>query len=594
MDQDTILPEQRLQPFRARFTERLARLYPDADANALADRLCAPLTHYLDAGSSDAQPAWSEHQAVLITYGDSIQEPGTAPLATLRDFLSQHLHGIIDTVHILPFFPYSSDDGFSVIDYREVNPTLGDWEQIRQIADDFRLMVDLVINHCSRESLWFFDYMADRPPYNRYFREADPSDNLALVTRPRSSPLLTEVRTHRGIKHLWTTFSADQVDLDFRNPDVLIEMIDIMLGYLAAGARVLRLDAVAFLWKEIGSQCVHLPQTHEVVKLVRDILSAVQPDCLLLTETNVPNKENRSYFGDGDEAQLIYQFSLPPLLLHALHTGSTRYLKDWAHSLDDNPPPPGCTYLNFTASHDGVGLRPLEGLLPDDELQSLLHAMHARGGYVSSRRNDHGTESPYELNISYFDAFRDPRCDPDPWHVPAFMVSQIVALSLQGIPAIYIHSLTAAPNDHVGVELSGRIRTINRRKWDRGELEALIANPASETGRVFRDLQRILAIRRQHPAFHPLAPQRILELDDGLFGILRHSRDELERVLCLFNFTPQVRRLRLADTTLPEAHNHPPTDLLTGRQAMIEAGQLLLPAYTAHWLIDHDCGAKRA
>ena len=567
-------------------TERLIRIYGAGQAPLIAERL----QQTLNAWKGSRQPAkaqrWSEQQAVLITYGSSIQQPGQKPLVTLKGFLDKYLRGVVDSVHVLPFFPYSSDDGFSVIDYREVDAELGDWDDIRALAENFGLIVDLVINHCSRESLWFQDYLADQPPHNRWFREAEPSDNLALVTRPRSSPLLTEVRTRRGVRHLWTTFSADQVDLDFRNPEVLIEMIDILLGYIAAGARVVRLDAIAYLWKEVGSRCIHLPQTHEVVKLLRDVLEQVQPDCLLLTETNVPNDENRSYFGDGDEAQLIYQFSLPPLLLHALHTGCTDYLQRWALELNQQPPPPGCTYLNFTASHDGVGLRPLEGLLPPQELNSLLDSMRARGGYVSSRRNSDGSESPYELNISYFEAFRDPKPASDPWHIPAFMLSQMVALSMQGIPALYIHSMTATPNDHVGVELSGRIRTINRRRWDLGELESLMADPDSATGQVFPALARMLKIRSQQPAFHPLAGQQVLEMASGLFGLVRTACDDGQRLVCLFNFTPTQQQVDLQSLFSNSVSLVAPTDLCGSDNIGFDHGRLLMGPYAACWLVD--------
>lgn len=579
--------------FRARAVEHLERIYGEVRALGIADSLVERISRWRRKYKPRKLPAsvacWDQTKAVLITYGDTIQQSGEPPLQTLNRFLDAHLRGVVDTVHILPFFPYSSDDGFSVIDYREVNPHLGDWDDIAAINEGFDLMVDLVINHCSSQSLWFFDYVADVPPYNDYFIEADPGDALSLVTRPRSSPLLKEVRTHRGLKYLWATFSHDQIDLNFANPAVLLEMLDVMLKYVAAGTRILRLDAIAYLWKEVGTHCIHLPQTHEVVKLIRDVLSEVEPHCLLLTETNVPDAENRSYFGDGrggsgDEAQMVYQFPLPPLLLHALHTGSTRYLTAWAQGVEANPPPPGCTFLNFTASHDGIGLRPLEGLVPADEVRMLLHGMHKRGGFLSSRRNTDGSESPYELNISYFDAFRAPRVANDPHHIPCFLVSQIVALSMRGIPALYIHSLTATRNDDHGVEMLGRTRAINRRRWDAHELEQLISDRTSETGQVFAELTRILRLRAQQPAFHPEGAQRVLVLDHHLFGLERRSPDGDQRVICLFNFTPDQRRVSM-DEAFWEQPQATWSDLLTGAAAEIERGQMLLPPYAACWLV---------
>jgi sucrose phosphorylase len=584
-DQAFDSPERR-EILRQRILRRLQFVYGEHTAETVAGRLFRLLDRWhqqIPVACNEHCWQWDQSSKVLITYGNSIQEPGATPLQTLKDFLETRFMGAISTVHILPFFPYTSDHGFSVIDYREVDEDLGSWDDIRAIAAEFGLMVDLVINHCSRENLWFYDYVANIEPYNDYFIEVEDSPALALVTRPRSSPLLTAVRTHRGKKHLWATFSHDQIDLNFRNPAVLLEMIDTMLFYVAAGTRIVRLDAIAYLWKELGTTCIHLPQTHELVKLLRDILSCVDPRCLLLTETNVPNDENRSYFGDSDEAQLIYQFSLPPLLLQALHTGCTHHLMVWAKGLAAHPPPTGCTYLNFTASHDGVGLRPLEGLVPADEVQKLLEAMRARGGYLTSRRNSDGTESPYELNISYFDALRDIHVESDPWHVPCFMVSQLVALSMQGIPALYIHSFTATPNDQECVEKKGRTRLINRRQWDRGELNALIDDPMSANGRVFNDLVRVCRLRNDHLAFHPDAGQQILDLPPQLFGFIREG--EGERIICLFNFTPDERELSMDEPFWPDNPGERWKDLLSDELLGMERGRMRLMPYASLWLV---------
>jgi sucrose phosphorylase len=536
---------------------------------------------------------WDERDVMLITYADSIQAPGEVPLVTLGEFARTHLRDAFSLIHLLPFLPFSSDDGFAVIDYREVRGDLGDWSNIAELATHYDLMLDLVLNHCSRESLWFFDYVNNISPYNEYFIEVSPEENLSMVTRPRTTPLLTEVRTHRGVKHLWATFSHDQIDLNFANPSVLLEFVDILLDYLAGGARIIRLDAVAYLWKEIGSPCIHLPQTHTVVKLLRSIMDEVAPNSLLLTETNVPNAENRSYFGDGDEAHLIYQFSLPPLLLHALHTGSSRYLTEWLMGLQTMPPPPGCTYLNFTASHDGIGMRPLEGLVPEEEVAAMLADMRDRGGYISMKTNPDGSESPYELNISLFAAYRDPRLESDPWHVPSFRVSQLVTLSLQGIPAVYIHSLTATPNDVEGVEKTGLTRAINRRRWDRAELEQRLADPSSASGRVFRDYLRALRIRRRHTAFHPDAALELLLLGYHLFGVARTAVDGSERVICLFNFTPDLRSVSMDEDLWRAPPATPWRDLLSGELGRVERGRMLLPAYAALWLIRDAPGSPR-
>ncbi len=322
---------------------------------------------------------WTHEDHILITYGDMIQPKMGEPVSKLRkqhDFLKSHLKSTVSTVHILPFFPSSSDDGFSVIDYRRVDEQLGGWDDIRELSKDFRLMGDLVINHISRYSEWFKKYLENQEPYKDFFIEVDPETDLSDVVRPRSTALLTPVHTTNGEKFVWSTFSDDQIDVNFANPDVLFEYLDIFFFYLSKGLSIIRLDAVAFLWKEIGTSCIHLEQTHEIVKLFRTLLDCFEPDATIITETNVPHKENISYFGDGDETHMVYQFSLPPLLLHAILTENAKYMTEWVKSLDILPD--NCTYFNFTSSHDGIGVRPLEGLVPQEEFDWLVEGIERK------------------------------------------------------------------------------------------------------------------------------------------------------------------------------------------------------------------------
>lgn len=534
----------------SRLLHHLGVLYGE-QAQELLPRLHQVISHHIELRQGEClkRAKWDEQDIMLITYGDSVQYPGMKPLAGLKQFLDRRLHNVFSMVHILPFFPYSSDDGFSVSDFRSVNPDLGDWDDIAAFKQNFDLMFDLVLNHMSREHLWFVNYVQDASPGRDYVIEVDEeeSKNLSMVVRPRASPLLSRVRTPRGNRHVWATFSNDQIDLNYANPEVLLEFIDTLLDYVRHGARAVRLDAVAFLWKELGSSCIHLPQTHDVVKLFRTLMEVLEPGAILLTETNVPHAENIGYFGEGDEADMIYQFSLPPLILHAIHTESTRYLTQWAMHLDQEERPAGCTYLNFTASHDGVGLRPLEGIIPDDEVDELIEEMRSRGAFVSMRANSDGQDRPYELNISYFDAFRHPEEIPDRWHISRFSLSQTMPLALRGIPAVYINALAGTPNDPVGVERTGMTRSINRRKWDGPELENLIDHPLTETGRVFPEYARRLKIRQGIKAFHPEAPQRVLDLPDGIFGIMRTSLDGQQEVLALHNLKSRVMEIDLSE-----------------------------------------------
>ncbi|MCF7984665.1 MAG: sugar phosphorylase [Thiohalocapsa sp.] len=508
-----------------RIRERLRTLYGDALLDRLMQRLDLIVGRYgVGVSCPEDKPCrrWDQRDAVLITYGDMVSANGEPPLTTLRRFLAEQVGDAFSAVHVLPFFPYSSDDGFSVIDYRAVDPALGGWDEIQALANDYRLMVDLVINHVSGQSRWFRAYCNGMAPERHYFVEVDPEADLSAVVRPRTSPLLRAVHTPAGLRHVWATFSHDQIDVDFSNPDVLFEYLDILLYYVHNGAQIIRLDAIAYLWKQIGTDCIHLPQTHEVVKLLRDVLDMLDPSILLLTETNVPHAENVAYFGAGDEAHMVYQFSLPPLLLHALHTGNARYLTDWAARLE--PPPLGCTFFNFTASHDGIGVRPLEGLLPQEEFDALVSAVEAGGGLVSRRSNADGSTTPYELNTTYFDALRVP--DDPLASIARFLCSQTIAMSLQGVPGIYFNSLLGASNDVFGVEESGRARSINRQKWVEPELLMLLAGDSGhQAGGVFPEYLRRLRLRGAQPAFHPDGPQHVLSLPAGLFGVCRDAPD---------------------------------------------------------------------
>ena len=538
-------------------------------------------------GQSVDAPMWSEKDQWVICYGDSIVDEGTPPLAVLDTFLQRYLGDTVSGVHVLPFFPWSSDDGFSVIHYREVNSELGAWSDVQTLASHYDLMADLVLNHVSRESLWFVDYLTGSLPGRDYFIEVDPDTDVSQVTRPRSSPLLVPISTRRGTRHVWATFSEDQIDLNFENPDVLLEFVGILLFYLQQGVRIIRLDAVAFLWKRLGTPCIHLPETHTVVRLLRAIVDEVAPGTLLITETNVPHAENISYFGlerltqgTPDEAHMVYQFALPPLLLHTLTRGEATTLQTWLNSLPVLPPQ--CTYLNFTASHDGIGVRPLEGLLPDHERDALLELMHRFGGFVSMRSNPDGSDTPYEINITWFEAMRGTRRGPDPWQIARFLCSQAIMLSLQGIPALYIHTLTGTLNDVEGVERSGRLRSINRRRWQLDELALLLESPATPTHDVFHALHRLLTQRRQEPCFHPNAPQRVIDTPSELLALERGPLPNGRRLLALYNVTDGKVDLTHAGDALHQTLTQHDWQPIGSASTHHDA---TLPPYAVCWLV---------
>jgi sucrose phosphorylase len=564
-----------------RMRTRFNRLYGPNEVEHLLERMVALVGRYgVGLEGYSRAPLWDETTSVLITYGDMVQQKDEYPLQVLKRFTDRHLGGAITAIHLLPFCPYSSDDGFSVIDYRVVDPKLGKWSDVHEIGRGFRLMFDLVLNHCSRKSKWFSDYVGDIAPYRDYFIEVDPATDLSAVTRPRALPLLTLVHTRHGDTHLWTTFSEDQIDLDFSNPDVLFDFLDILLFYVSNGATIVRLDAIAYLWKQIGTSCIHLKQTHEVVKLMRDLLDMVAPEVVLLTETNVPHDENVAYFGAGDEAHMVYQFSLPPLLLHGLISGDASHLTQWAASLNDLPPK--CTYFNFTASHDGIGVRPLQGIVPDGELMMLADRVKTLGGHVSMKSNPDGSESPYELNITYFDALGGGSGKVTDLHIARFLCSQTVAMELRGVPGIYFHSLTATRNNYDGVKATGRARTINRYKWNETELENLLADRGSPSARVMKEITNRLHLRSQHAAFHPDAEQQVVHLGPEFFVIERER--ENDRIACISNFTDQYQELKV-DDRMPRLNRADTcTDILTGHRFMGQGKVIPLDPYQTVWL----------
>ncbi|HMP81490.1 MAG TPA: sugar phosphorylase [Verrucomicrobiota bacterium] len=526
--------------------KHLGALYGADDSAPVANRL-AGFLHSHRRGDTP-KPArqhlpLDQRDALLITYGDQVSEPGRPPLQTLSSFARQHLRDVVSGVHILPFYPYSSDDGFSVIDYLKVDPALGTWSDVERLGADFDLMFDAVFNHMSAKSEWFQKFLNDDPAFRDTFVTVDGNPDLSNVVRPRALPLLTEFQSASGTRKVWTTFSADQVDVNVKNPTMLLLLLEVLLFYVARGAKFIRLDAIAYLWKEIGTSCIHLPQTHQAIQLMRAVLDEVAPQVLLITETNVPHRDNISYFGDGsNEAQLVYNFSLPPLTLHSLLTGDATALTRWAKSLV--LPGPRTTWFNFLASHDGIGVNPARGLLSDAEIDALAARVQEHGGFISYKNMPDGSQLPYEMNINYLDALSNPAAkEPVELAARKFLTAQSIMLSLQGLPAVYFHSLFGSRGDRQAALDTGIKRRINREKLKLEPLERDLADAQSLRSHVFGAFRELLAKRRAHPAFSPAAPQQILELDPRVFAVLRESADGKDRVLCLHNVSDNTVRV---------------------------------------------------
>lgn len=526
-----------------------------------------------------------ESDAFIITYGDSLKSEGQIPLRSLAAFADRKLGGIVSGIHILPFFPWSSDDGFSVIDYYEVDSQLGGWKDVAELGASFKLMSDLVLNHCSVQNSWFQKFLADDPEYRDFFVTADPEDDHSQVVRPRTHPLLTPFETAAGTRYVWTTFSADQVDLNFADPKVLLEMLRVLLYHVERGIQVIRLDAIAYLWKEKGHSCIHHPKTHAAVKLFRAVIEAAAPWVVVLTETNVPHQENISYFGDGsDEAHMVYQFPLPPLVLDAFLQQDGSVLRDWAAGLTGLSAQ--TTFFNFLASHDGVGVMPARGLLTQERIDRLVDTTLKRGGLVSYKATPEGPV-PYEMNITYLDAVAE-KSLPDSVRARKFLASQAIMLMLRGVPGIYIHSLLGSQNWREGVEETGRNRTINREKLNLEGVVKELNEPGTLRNRIFSGFSRMLEARRSSKAFHPAGRMEILPLTGPLFGLVRISPKQDERVICLVNLAPEAVQATFSNTVAPGATRKGFNELISGETMVpTQSGREMsfqLEPYGVYWL----------
>lgn len=542
--------------------------FSDAHLNVLLTKLEKAAVNITEKRKS----GWDEKDVVLITYADQFSAKGEKALPVFTRFYNEWLSRTFSHVHLLPFYPWSSDDGFSVIDYHEVAPETGTWRDVAELKQSASLMFDFVCNHMSAKSEWFANYLAQKPGYEDFFISVDPETDLSAVTRPRALPLLTPFTLHDGsVGHLWTTFSDDQIDLNFASPQVLIAMVDVLLHYLMEGARYIRLDAVGFMWKIPGTTCIHLEQTHCLIQLFRAITDAVAPGTVIITETNVPHKDNISYFGDGEnEAQMVYQFSLPPLVLHAVHRQDVKALCQWAGSLA--LPSTHTTWFNFLASHDGIGLNPLRGILPESEILSLVDKLQQEGALVNWKNNPDGTRSPYEINVTYLDAL-SLRDSSDDERIARFILAHAVLLSFPGVPAVYIQSILGSRNDYEGVERLGYNRAINRKKYTAGQVDLELNNKKSIRYQIYSRLSELIAIRRGERAFHPDSQAIFDAIGEHILKIVRVAENG-ERMTALFNFSNKMQTV-YGQTLFG-------TELLSGQD--ISGTELTLNPWQVMWI----------
>jgi sucrose phosphorylase len=564
---------------RERILGLLGRIYGEEEARLCFDELFRLMRVYFAYKTEEMvkqdrdfvrSERFTREDVILITYGDLVVAPDEPPLKVMYRLLDAYTQNI-STVHILPFFPYSSDRGFSVVDYEQVDPELGHWEDVEYLSTKFQLMFDGVINHVSAKSRWFQEYLNGNPAYDDFFigfssREAIGEEHLKLILRPRTSDLLNAYDTIHGKRHVWTTFSRDQIDLNYKNPRVLLRMFDMLLHYVRRGADLLRLDAVTYLWYELGTQSAHLDQTHAIIQLLRAVLDVVAPRVALVSETNVPHEDNISYFGDGsNEAQMVYNFALPPLVLFTFQAGDCTHLARWAATLDKVSD--HATYFNFLDSHDGIGLLGARGILSEREIEGMIARVKEHGGVVSYRTDNEGRKSPYEMNITWWSAMNRPDAGESlDLQVDRHLASRSIALALRGVPGLYLLGLIGGENDLEAVSRTSEARCINRRVLDAAELEKMLGDPKGRGGRIARRMRHILNARVHCAALHPNGDQRVLPTGPAVFGLLRRDPAEKLTLLALTNVTssPQEVMLRREELGGPWADTW--NDLLSDRQ----------------------------
>lgn len=541
--------------------DKLYLLYDNDTANStyskLNDMINYFLKNYLYHYSKDI---FDEKDSILITYGNTIQGI-SRPLKLFKIFTTKYCIGKFNTIHILPFFEYDLDRGFSIIDYKKMDRNQGKWSDIKVLKKKFKLMFDLVLNHVSEKHIWFQEFLKNNPKYENYFiwftkNDLPSKDEIKKVFRPRTNALLTKYNTPKGERYVWTTFPMNQVDLNYKNQDVLLKIIDVMLWYILKGADIIRLDAIAYIWKQLGTNCLHLKQAHIIVQLLRAILDKVAPNVSIVTETNVPHEENIQYFGNGrNEAQLVYNFALPPLILFSLQVGNSNKLSKWADKLYKIPN--HAKFLNFLDSHDGIGLLGVKGILTEEEIYSILVKCRDNGGLISDKKNPDGIETPYEINITWWNALNSPNSnDQLETQINRYLVSRAISLSLKGIPSTYINGLLGALNDRKGAIESGNNRDINRKNFKMKELEDELADTNSRLHKVFYRNLDLIDNRVKEKAFHPDSSQKILFPNNHVFSIRRTSKDKTSSITAIHNLTKSKQSVMLNSNSYYDIITH--------------------------------------
>ena len=519
----------------------------------------------------------SEKTSLIICYGDAVYSNEKSSIKVFQSFFQKNLKKYFDTIHFLPFYPSSSDSGFAVKDHYKIEKRIGNWSDLKRISKYNNIMADIVINHSSARGLWFKNFLKRKKPGKDYFLTVNSKFNTSKVVRPRDHKLLKRIKIFDKSDYLWRTFSPDQIDLNFKNPSVLLRFIKIMIHLINNGITIFRLDAIAYLWKENGTKCINLRQTHEIIKLLRIISNYLNVETVIITETNLPEKENLSYFGNNDEANWIYNFSLPPLLIHALLFENNSYLNKWSKNLPVTKL--GNNYLNFIASHDGIGIRPTEGILNNKSLNNFLKRLKKNGSKFSYRKVHNKSKKVYEANITVFDALKKSDYDPKgKFFLERYVAAHAIMISFEGIPAIYFNSLFGKSNDEAKYIITGNNRDVNRYKWNYKNITRKLSDNKTKQSIFYSNITNLLSIRRKQKAFHPNGKRHNINLGSKLFSFKRVSVDKKQSIICITNLSSKNQTAKLKKELL----NY--RDLLNLKTKFKDKNLLTLKPFQTVWL----------
>ena len=521
----------------------------------------------------------SEKTSLVISYGDNIYSSQSSSMKIFQKFFQKNLEKLFDTIHFLPFYPSSSDSGFAVKDHYQIDKKIGNWSDLKKISKSKKIMADVVINHASARGLWFKNFLKRKKPGKDYFLTVNSKFNTSKVVRPRDHKLLKKIKIFEKNDYLWRTFSPDQIDLNFKNPSVLLRFIKIIIYLINNGVTIFRLDAIAYLWKQNGTKCINLSQTHEIIKLLRVVTSLLNVQTLIITETNLPEKENLSYFGKNNEANWVYNFSLPPLLIHAFLFENSSYLNQWSRKLPSTKH--GNCYLNFIASHDGIGIRPTEGILNEKTLSSFLKRLKKNGSKFSYRKVQNKSKKVYEANITVFDALRKSDFDPKGlFFLERYVSAHAIMVSFEGVPAVYFNSLFGKSNDEAKYIITGNNRDVNRYKWNFNNITTKLRDKKSKQSIFYRNIGALLEIKRKQKAFHPNASRININLGPKIFCFKRISKDKKQSIICMTNLSSKIQT-----PNFKKIGNY--RDLLNSNLKFREGTSLILKPFQTVWLTNN-------